>query len=123
MSQRPSIANPIKSQSYMPQRVAVSPSKNSVIRHIRKEQEKRSAGELPGIYLKPERRSKVQFDPIFLSSNCYSKANFALNRELNRLFSKHGESNIDWYAERSLGLDVAGKIAWNNMDITEAIVS
>lgn len=94
----------------------------SVLRHIRRIGERDSVGEVPGIYLKPWRNSKVQFAPVFLSSNCYSQANVALNRELDRLFTVHGEANIDWYAERSLGCDVAGRIAWNNMDITDAIV-
>ena len=41
---------------------------------------------------------------------------------LERLFTKHGETKLNRYIERSLGLDVEGRIAWCNLDLTDQVV-
>lgn len=80
------------------------------------------AGEVPGIYLRPERRSAIQFEIVFLSKSCHLQAATALNKALDGLYAKHGIKNIDWYIERSHGLDVKRNVAWGNLDITDQIV-
>lgn len=80
------------------------------------------AGAVHGIYLRPERRSPIQFGSIFLSERCIHQAGKALNVALNRLYAAHGTGNIEWYIERSLGLDVQRRVAWCNLDITNVIV-
>lgn len=79
-------------------------------------------GTVPGIYLRPERNSPVQFAGEFLSSGCHHQAGVALTAALDRLFAAHGEKKIAYYVERSLGLDVFRKVAWCNLDITDDIV-
>lgn len=79
-------------------------------------------GTVPGIYLKPERRSTVQFPSVMLSQRCVHQAAKVLETALDRLYAAHGSNNVDWYIERSLGLDVHGRVAWCNLDITDAIV-
>lgn len=80
------------------------------------------SGATAGIYLRPERRSVVQFEITFLDGNCPKKAATALEKALGRLYARHGEKNVEWYIERSLGLDVARNVAWCNVDITDQIV-
>jgi hypothetical protein len=79
-------------------------------------------GAVPGIYLKPERRSGVQFEGTYLSQSCPIEAATALERALDGLYKRHGEKNVAWYIERSLGLDVKRNVAWCNLDITDQIV-
>lgn len=80
------------------------------------------AGTLPGIYLRPERRSPIQFGSVYLGERCLRQAGKALEVALDRLYAAHGTSNIEWYVERSLGLDVQRRVAWCNIDITDVIV-
>lgn len=80
------------------------------------------AGEVPGIYLRPERRSAIQFEIVFLSQRCVKQAATALETALDGLYAKHGVKNIDWYIERSQGLDVNRNVAWGNLDITDLVV-
>ncbi len=80
------------------------------------------AGTVAGIYLRPERRSTAQFPSILISQRCFHQAAKALNSALDHLYAAHGIRNVEWYVDRSLGLDVQGRIAWCNLDITDAIV-
>ena len=80
-------------------------------------------GQVPGLYVRAERRSRVQFDPVRIAPvDDYGQARKAIDRALDRLFSKHDEANVDWYVTCSLGLDVRGAIAWCNNDLTDRVV-
>ena len=80
-----------------------------------------STGEAPGLYLRPERRSGAQFAPVWLGTSS-ATARQMIDSVLERLFTKHGETKLNWYIERSLGLDVEGRIAWCNLDLTDQVV-
>lgn len=82
-------------------------------------------GRVAGLYLKPEKRSRVQFQPVLLAksgSDDVIAARHAIDRELNCLFNKHGIDNVDFYVERSLGLDVQQAVAWCNQDLTDLVI-
>ena len=80
-----------------------------------------SDGTVAGIYLRPERRSVIQFPVIFLGKTLDAARGTICDR-LDNLFAQHGESNISWYVERSLGPTVTGAIGWCNMDISDCLI-
>lgn len=83
----------------------------------------KSEGQVAGLYLKPARRSQIQFEPIFLGNGMQDESVLVcLNRALDKLYADNQKTQVDWYIERSLGLDVDGRIAWCNLDITDCIV-
>lgn len=80
-------------------------------------------GSVPGLYLRPERRSRAQFEPVRLAAkDDFDQARRVIDRELGRLFTAHGEANVDWYVGCSLGLDVRRSVAWCNSDLTDRVV-
>ena len=92
------------------------------IRRRKRQSEANSRGQVAGLYLKCERRSKFQFEPTFLGNQGHEYACGVLDKVLDRLYVSHGVNNVKWYIERSHGLDIEGKIAWDNLDITEQII-
>ncbi|ABD72140.1 hypothetical protein Rfer_4454 (plasmid) [Rhodoferax ferrireducens T118] len=90
-------------------------------RQVRRRKES-STGQVRGLYLKSERGSEVQFEPMFLSDVGPEHACIRLDKTLDRLYASHDIKQVQWYIERSHGLDVNGKIAWGNIDITDQVV-
>ncbi|BDT74121.1 hypothetical protein os4_36740 (plasmid) [Comamonadaceae bacterium OS-4] len=91
-------------------------------RYLQSQLKSSECGTVPGIYLKPERRSGIQFGFTFLSQSCLYEAAVVLEKSLDALYARHGEKKVEWYIERSLGLDVHRNIAWSNVDITDLVV-
>lgn len=81
-----------------------------------------STGQVRGLYLKSESSSVVQFEPMFLGDDGTEYAYIRLGKSLDRLFASHDVKQVQWYIERSHGLDVNGKIAWGNIDLTDQVV-
>lgn len=83
---------------------------------------KSSTGQVRGLYLKSERSSEVQFEPMFLGDDGTENAYIRLGKSLDLLYANHDIKQVQWYIERSHGLDVNGKIAWGNIDLTDLVV-
>ncbi len=64
------------------------------MRRQRRRCEASSTGQVPGIYLRAERRSAIEFSPVFLGNQGNEHACGVLEKALDRLYASHGINNV-----------------------------